>query len=277
MTRKNIFEHLADKFNLINEVKRIYSILEKTIITKIEYDFMYYKGKTVLNIVDMYTFANWSNRQRCLNTEDMMQELEIYDIVNHNNLNFNTAITYIEFALNMIFLCDKAKTNQNLKYSPEYYMLTDNIISILNNLNMEFRYFEKDEKIIVVEKSKEATAVAEIVDDKLGDKVIEYNHYLLKGDIAKKKDILNTLASKLELEKKKLEMLDETLSDNVFYLFNNINIRHNNKEKIAKISDKELEEWYDETYQLALLAILLLDNIPRTEKIKDLKSKIENK
>lgn len=35
-----------------------------------------------------------------------------------------------------------------------------------------------------------------------------------------------------------------------------------------------LEKWYDELYQMILLALLLLDNTDRTNKIKELKTKI---
>ena len=37
-----------------------------------------------------------------------------------------------------------------------------------------------------------------------------------------------------------------------------------------------LEKWYDELYQMMLLAILLLDNVDRTDKVKELKSKINS-
>ena len=59
--------------------------------------------------------------------------------------------------------------------------------------------------------------------------------------------------------------------------FDFINIRHNNKAKNKlKMTDKKLEIWYDETYQLALLAILLIDNIERSKKIKELKKTLHN-
>lgn len=62
-----------------------------------------------------------------------------------------------------------------------------------------------------------------------------------------------------------------------------MNVRHNNrskkdmskyKEYVAKMSKTRLEKWYDELYQMMLLALLLLDNIERTAKIKELKEKI---
>ena len=37
---------------------------------------------------------------------------------------------------------------------------------------------------------------------------------------------------------------------------------------------KEIESWYDETYQLCLIAFLELENIERTKKFNDLKEQI---
>ena len=40
------------------------------------------------------------------------------------------------------------------------------------------------------------------------------------------------------------------------------------------MSEEELEEWYDELYQMILLAFLMIDNVERMEKIKKLKHNI---
>jgi hypothetical protein len=57
-------------------------------------------------------------------------------------------------------------------------------------------------------------------------------------------------------------------------LLNNFYIRHgdeDNKNNIAKFSRDELENWYDELYQMLLLCVLLNDNSARMKKIDDLK------
>lgn len=56
-----------------------------------------------------------------------------------------------------------------------------------------------------------------------------------------------------------------------------MNIRHNNLSGknavpyVQNMSDVELEEWYDETYQILLLCILEYDNIERNNKISKFK------
>lgn len=69
----------------------------------------------------------------------------------------------------------------------------------------------------------------------------------------------------------------------LFFLLNNVNVRHNNTQKngpyykpcVAEMSRPALENWYDETYQLALLAELLLNNEKRHEAIDSLKKKMK--
>lgn len=48
----------------------------------------------------------------------------------------------------------------------------------------------------------------------------------------------------------------------------------NYKEIVAKMTQDELEGWYDETYQMCLLAFLELDNVERTKKVAELKGEL---
>ena len=133
---------------------------------------------------------------------------------------------------------------------------------------------------LFIPKKQEAIAVSEIVAPEISYKVLEYNHYTMKGDIARKKETLRILADQLEPKRADLTAINKELASNVFFMFNNMNIRHNNctegdknyKEVVAKMTQDELESWYDETYQLCLLAFLELDNVERTKKVSELKA-----
>ena len=63
-------------------------------------------------------------------------------------------------------------------------------------------------------------------------------------------------------------------------LLNKLNIRNNNVEGekaevfTQQLSPEELEEWYDDTYQLLLLAFLEDDNMKRRQKVKDLQRQL---
>ena len=123
---------------------------------------------------------------------------------------------------------------------------------------------------------------AQSVDYSTSYKLIEYNHHSLRGDIEAKKNILLLFATQLEPRREELNSLNRSLCSDLFMLFNNLNIRHNNveegsasyKEVVAKMSGKELEKWYDDTYMLCIEAFIALDNKTRREEIKQLKDKL---
>lgn len=123
-------------------------------------------------------------------------------------------------------------------------------------------------------KDQVAISVAEILDPALSYRVIEYNHHSMKGDLGKKKSVLLLLADKLEPQRGKLKEINSSLETSVFGLFNNINLRHNNidpngkdyKPGVVAMNPNELEQWYDETYQLSLLAFLELENVERKKR-----------
>lgn len=134
---------------------------------------------------------------------------------------------------------------------------------------------------MLVEKNAAMTAVIEIVDPKSAYVVAEYSHHLLKGNIDEKQRILKLLADKFEPMRGELKKVNKDLESNTGYLLNKMNIRHNNIEGknaieyVKNLSDEELEEWYDETYQMLLLCFLEYDNIERSKKIGKLKEIIE--
>lgn len=139
---------------------------------------------------------------------------------------------------------------------------------------------------IFVEKSPAAIAVAEsdLVPKELSYRIISYNHYSMKGQLEAKKSALVQLASLLEPKRGSLKKADKTLESDLFYLFNNLNIRHNNvdpadsakyKPFIVQMKQEELEHWYDETYQMCLLAFLQLEQTERKIDFDRLKTAIE--
>jgi len=136
-----------------------------------------------------------------------------------------------------------------------------------------------------VPKDQVTVSVSEILDPSLSYKVLEYNHHSMKGKLERKKETLITLANKLEAEQTRIRQINSSLESDLFFLLNNLNIRHNNVDQksknyihfIADMPSDEIEKWYDDTYQLCLLAFLELDNTERKIRIKKLKEDIEKK
>lgn len=55
----------------------------------------------------------------------------------------------------------------------------------LNSLNHEIR--KLDDKYLIVQKDAAVSEVVELVEPAIADSILEYNHYVLKGDLEKKK------------------------------------------------------------------------------------------
>lgn len=140
---------------------------------------------------------------------------------------------------------------------------------------------------IFVPKDNGAISVSEsnLIPENVSYKIISYNHHSMSGDIEGKKQTLITLADLLEPKRKDLDSVDKQLSSDLFYAFNNFNIRHNNidpsgkkyKKAVAELPKEDLEKWYDNTYQMCLLAFMQLENIERKIEFNALKEKIETK
>ena len=88
----------------------------------------------------------------------------------------------------------------------------------------------EDNFTIFVERSSAAIAVAEsnLIPENLSYKLVAYHHYRMKGNLDEKKAVLLQLASIIEAKRKDLNQADKVLETNLFYAFNNLNIRHNN-------------------------------------------------
>lgn len=145
----------------------------------------------------------------------------------------------------------------------------------------------QDGFVIYVEKSPAAISVAESeqIPKEISYKMISYNHHSMRGNLQEKKNTILKLAELLEAKRTELAKVDSKFCSDIFYLFNNLNIRHNNvdpsingkfKQAVADMPPEKLEHWYDETYQMCLLAFLRLEQADRKMEFDKLKSVIES-
>jgi len=189
----------------------------------------------------------------------------------------------LEFAANIVYIAISKNQNQNaVRIAKNIFR---NIMTNCERLNFEIVEFSQG-LFKIVEKNAAATAVADKysgTDSEFSYKVIEYNHFLLKGNIDRKREILNTIASKFEAVRPQLKAIGfKDIESDAGYLINNLNIRHNNadpqstsyKTYIATMPPTELEEWYDKTYDVLLLALLASDFSEIHNDIQDLKKKV---
>ncbi|MBR1663585.1 MAG: hypothetical protein IJ696_04570 [Ruminococcus sp.] len=286
--RKTIFEQIKDRISFASEIQRLDKLINdpngirieipNTLFTMTDNDFdiKYY---SLEDFFDAFMFKTWKARGTCISCEDMREALNLDEILDSDDPTFEETISYCEYVANLIKLHDRAELKEGVHFynTSVTVAIITNLNSIMDWLNQEMVFFENEERVLITEKNAAVTAVAECVDEELAYQIVKYNHYTLKGDISKKKEILLKLGSELE---PKRGQLNSKLGDNIFFMLNNLNIRHNNKSKkdknykeyVAKMKKNKLEEWYDELYQMMLLAMLELEQVERNQKINELKT-----
>jgi hypothetical protein len=283
--RKNIFELLSEDFDVTREIRTIWHLFtrEVNINTFAGYFNESKNFISILDCVNSQSFMNWKSRNRSVSPQDMMDRLGIDENFVYELSAFsNNMICVLEFIINMLALCEIAVKELHFEFNVKYQILKENIVAFIEHFGYETHNFKEEEQIILIEKNPTVTSAAEISEPEIAKKIIQYNHYSLKGDIEAKKAILLTLANEVEPHRKELEKENASFSKDLFFMFNNMNLRHNNKEPsdknyrsfIATMDENTLESWYDEIYQMILLAKLLLDNVTRMANIKTLKNNI---
>lgn len=286
MSRENIFDKMNKVQNIAYEIDKIERLLRSKsgVLVRNEYEIDFEVGiyKSIIDYVDGYLFMKWKNRATCICCRDVAQMVGIDQMP--SVINYEWILNYCEYAANILYLV-KSKARPYDLLGDEVDAALHNICVLLGWYGYKVEYLANDEKALVVRQSAQATAVAEVLPADLAKLVIEYNHFTLRGDKKRKKDILIALGAALEAKRKELNSINKSLADKIFFMLNNLNIRHNNVEKghkgynesVAKMKNATLENWYDELYQMILLAYLLMDNQDRNAKVDELICKIGNK
>lgn len=288
MKKKNIFDIVNSQKQPLAEVLRINELLHKTDGVNVSDDIFDVFGKgtpiSAIKYIDANLFKSWKQRGTCINCNDFEKTLGINSIPDtEDKLTNEFIIIYCEYAANMIYLL-KQKIAEKDKMTDTIFAAEENIKKFLSWYNYELKYYPKQEKVLVVSKNPSATSVAESMEDEsLSYSIIAYNHYLLKGDIKQKKAILVALGADLEPQRATISSIDNKLADSIFFMLNNLDLRHNNRtkndknynEKVAKMSKSTLEKWYDELYQLMLTAYICMEKEGRIEAINSLKKEIK--
>ncbi|MBQ7208836.1 MAG: hypothetical protein IJS01_13640 [Lentisphaeria bacterium] len=199
------------------------------------------------------------------------------------DFNIDYLISFCEYSYNLVN-CSGGISRYSL--TPDMHQVILFYLTQVKKVIETVGYMENIQNGITdfVPKDQCAISVAEIVDPSLSYKVIEYHHHSMKGDWVRKRETLVALVDKLEPQRAKLRQINTSLETDLFFLFNNVNLRHNNADSngknyklfVAKMAESEIEKWYDDTYQMCLLAFLELEHLDRKPRIGQLKTDIQN-
>lgn len=230
-------------------------------------------------------FIDFDFRGTCLNIEEFNNRHDFCFEKEPIDFNIDLLVSFCEYIYNMIIAYRNALFGYFTSQTIDVEFYCTHILMVIEEIG--YMQVNQDSFTVFVEKSQSAIAVSEseLIPDNLSYKLISYNHHSMRGQLDEKKSILLQLANLLESERRKLNRISSVLEDDLFYIFNNLNLRHNNidshfpkyyKSVVAEMTKEELETWYDECYQMCLLAFLELEQADRKQRFDSLKSSIES-
>lgn len=277
--RKSFAQVLREgNVDIRQEYRKLYSILHQEAFD--------HRTKSLYEVFGE-NFAHFYFRGTCLSIEEFDQKYGFNFEADPDDFDIDYLVSFCEYLENMLFGLQAADFSGGYG---GFASMKVNIPFILEQIRLVieaigYTYASDDGKTIFVEKSPVAIAVSEsdLIPAELSYKVLEYDHYALKGDIEKKKHIILQLAQILEAKSKELQKISSSLKDDLFFLFNNLNLRHNNvdpsnkgkyKRIVSELDKGQLEHWYDETYQMCLLAFMELEQAERKKAFDEFKKQI---
>lgn len=283
--RKNIFEILENTIDYKTEIVTIINLLKKEIkLGEFDIDFDEFPKKNLLKIINSL-FLAWTNRGNANSLEDLLDRLSVNYLKLHSFSSLSVSMDeFLLFCEAVYNVCDYTIKEQHYVAANEILKaILDNIKNSIEKIGFCIHTYENEYKSIIIIKNEKALLAADKVDRNYAVKIVEYNSYILKGDLEGKKEILKTLADMFEKYKNKLKQNNmKGLIDDIGFLLNNLDIRHVNKESkndkfVKKLSKKQLEKWYDKTYELIITSIMDLNKIKLSKEIQDFKEICEHK
>lgn len=272
MARKTFAQVLKDaNVDIEREYERLYQLFYKFKIPDSSGTAM-----TLYEICEM-GFMSFPHRGTCLSLDDFNDFYGFHFEQKPSNFDVDYLVNFCEYSYNLAIFQQGNGIMPFLSPATQYIQ---QILKVIESIG--YMHLSEDGISTFVPKSQPAIVVSEMLPPNLSYKVIEYNHHSMKGNIGRKQATLKLLADQLEAKRADLNTVDKTLSSDLFFLINTLNIRHNNanpdsksyKKAVADMTDDELEEWYDRTYDMCLYAFMTLELADSKTKIKELKERI---
>lgn len=252
MARRNFFDILTDStINLTAEYNRIYSLFYEGDTT----------GYVIVDIVDdnfqlLPTFL----KGRSISLSDFDKTHQFIFFKNPGEISSDELISFCEYVFNLSD-CTLKYAQQSIRYS-EYEAIRFFLRVVFECMEtLGLKQIKKENITIFVPKKPDVVAASEITNKDVAVNLLEYHHHSLKGNLSKKKLILKLMADDIESDRAKLRNVNKTLESQLFQMMNKF-IRHDQAKTpyISTLEPKELEQCYDDIFQMWLLAKLEIDH-----------------
>ena len=263
MIKRHFFESIERDNNYQMEYEKLEKLCSE--------DFFSYGKFVSINSWISDNFWNWKKRSNYISFEELREQLGFPLGILVKDIDLNKYCLFAEMLVNLVVDLESV---HNYSLDKVIGVMFENIQVTLSKAGLELK--RVGESVIVVAQNIVAIEAADIVPD-LADSIIEYNHYLLKGDLERKQELLKKIADALEPNRKTLSRYAKNITDDYFYMINNMNVRHNNccesdtkkyNSKFASLTIDEKEKWYDIIYEQGLTLFVMLEQ-QRRDKIID--------
>lgn len=289
ISEQNIFPN----FDLYDEYAKIeHLISEKPVIGTFNpfaenFSFLISTSKinpthTIEQYVNDNDFFDWGIIGTFTAIDNMRKGLGIHkEQFNREVITPELVLNFLQYAVNCIFRFKEIfgiHKNERIIDEALIDVLLGNIKALSNRLGADFSGNDSTGEIFIIYNDNLSNAV---VDDypEIQRSLIEYRKVANSGDLQRKGEILCTLSKRLEADEKKLNSTSyKNLCSDTTFLFDKTGIRHYvEKDKIAsetflKMSPKELELWYDRTYDMFLSCMVISRYLDIKKDIKNIKN-----
>ena len=224
-------------------------------------------------------FLDWKLRGSFTSLEEMLFGLKISEDEFEKSCTEERLLDYIQFIANaIIFVRVEVKSGKYSIYQASdsiFKAIIENSKLIITRLGAEM--VDEDDEMFIVYKDDVATAVG-IQNTDIKGSLIDYLKIDNCGDLQKKGEVLCTLAKKLEPIERQFKGTEfNGLCSDTTLLLNKIGARHainesdNIEAKFGAMSEVELENWYDRTFQMFLACIAAQPYLEFKNEIKGIK------
>lgn len=171
-------------------------------------------------------------------------------------------LLYCEVVANIVLCVDSAGLSADTTKARGRQIL-ENICIVLDKTGYEFHSNEQKIYFITQKNAIATDVVHELYDKHLALAILEYNRFSLKGEIDRKRELLNVIGQAVEpiLKDTKAKARSPEVFDDVKFALNRLNIRHNNlsganeQPTLKSLSKDELETAYDDLYSSMLVLL----------------------
>ncbi len=254
---KSIFETKPKKENKNQFCKRIVNILNNITINSNGH---YLSGKEMINELFRYSKFNFGyiSIDDLLKEENIMnKDIYILSTTSSPLISDENILKNIEIIINCIYeyLDSKRRNFVNSNEAIHEITILSNVInSYLLSLGYKLEKTIDGSKLMIVENEINID-VSEIKDVKIKEEILNYYDFNNLNDLHEKRKSIDALALLLESKENDIEkILGNGIKKAFGSYVNNIQIRHNNKEKndrahyretVDNLTDEELKCWYD--------------------------------